>query len=220
MPRAKLAVTLPAEVWIARLSRDHPDAQFRVLGALQTDEGGTGVLEVSAPDPEAVVEALGRFESVELVEQLASSGEQAHLQFRTSTPLLLVSAEAAGLPLQLPVVIADGVATVWTAGPGERLASFVDQLEELGMSVAVQTVAADIDSDRLLTDRQRDVLLAAVEQGYYETPRACSLTDLAAELDLAQSTVSETLHRAEGRVITAFTDALPTDRADEEWPAS
>jgi len=56
----------------------------------------------------------------------------------------------------------------------------------------------------LLTDRQRELLLAAVDAGYYDTPRECSLTDLATELDMAKSTVSETLHRAEGTIIEEF----------------
>lgn len=220
MPRAKVAITLPEDVWIARLSQTYPDAEFRVLGVLRTDEGGTGLLEVSASAPEAVVEAMDGLAGIEAVEPLAASGDRVHVQFRTREPLLLLSAESAGVPIQPPIAIADGVATVWTAGSGDQLSTFADRLEAQGLTLEIEAVTTDVDSGRLLTDRQREVLLAAVERGYYETPRACSLTALAADLDLAPSTVSETLHRAEGRVITAFVDAMPTDRPRDAWPPS
>jgi predicted DNA binding protein len=43
-----------------------------------------------------------------------------------------------------------------------------------------------------------------VERGYYDTPRTCTLTELADHLGIAKSTASERLHRAEGAIIRAF----------------
>jgi hypothetical protein len=56
----------------------------------------------------------------------------------------------------------------------------------------------------VLTDTQRDLLLRAIEEGYYDTPRSCSLTELAERLGKARSTVSESLHRAEGKALKEF----------------
>lgn len=217
MLRAKLAIDLPEDVWIGQLSRAHPDVEFRVLGAQQTDAGGTGVLEVSAPD--SIVPEIDRLDGVAVIDHLEATGETAHVQFRTDTPDLIALAESAGLPIQPPVRIVDGTATLWVSGPGERVVAFADRLERRGLSLEIQRVTPSIDADDLLTDRQRELLLAAVERGYYDAPRACSLTDLAAELGLAESTVSETLHRAEGSVVKAFVAALPSPRSGEDWPA-
>jgi predicted DNA binding protein len=52
------------------------------------------------------------------------------------------------------------------------------------------------------------VLLTAVECGYYDTPRECSLTELAGELGVAKSTCSETLHRIEEVVVKRFVREL------------
>jgi len=60
----------------------------------------------------------------------------------------------------------------------------------------------------LLTDRQRDLVVAAVQQGYYDTPRGSSLTELSDHLGMAKSTVSETLHRAEETVVKEFVAEL------------
>jgi len=54
-----------------------------------------------------------------------------------------------------------------------------------------------------LTDRQRDVLETAFESGYDDVPRRVSTAELAAALDIDDSTVSEHLQRAERNLIAA-----------------
>ena len=46
--------------------------------------------------------------------------------------------------------------------------------------------------------------VAAVEQGYYETPRRATLTDIAESMDISKATASDILHRAEGKVVDWF----------------
>ena len=53
-----------------------------------------------------------------------------------------------------------------------------------------------------LTDRQREVIRAAFEAGYYEWPRECTGEDVAKELGITSATVSEHLHAAERKLIT------------------
>ena len=94
----------------------------------------------------------------------------------------------------------------------DRLSAFGTQLEQFGMSFDVEYIRRGVEStEQLLTDSQRDLVLTAVERGYYDTPRECSLTDLADHLDMAKSTVSETLHRAESAIIKEFVAELEAD---------
>ena len=70
-------------------------------------------------------------------------------------------------------------------------------------------VAADRDAS--LPSEQRDALQAAVEHGYYETPRRTDLSELAERLDVPRSTLSYRLRRAEASLATGFvtdTDSL------------
>ena len=52
-----------------------------------------------------------------------------------------------------------------------------------------------------LTDRQHEALRIAYELGYFAIPRQASLEDVAAELDIAPSSVSERLRRAQTQLI-------------------
>lgn len=52
-----------------------------------------------------------------------------------------------------------------------------------------------------LTDRQREALLTAHEMGYFEIPRTASLEDVASELDITASSLSERLRRAQSHLV-------------------
>jgi predicted DNA binding protein len=85
------------------------------------------------------------------------------------------------------------------------------------MSYTLNRVYDATDTPDLLTDQQRRLLVTAVEMGYYDTPRECTLTELAEEADLAKSTTSVTLHRAEETVVKEFV-AERLDVAIDEPP--
>ena len=52
-----------------------------------------------------------------------------------------------------------------------------------------------------LTSRQREVLVAAYENGYYDYPRKVNAGELASKLGLNKATVIEHLRKAEGRMM-------------------
>jgi predicted DNA binding protein len=56
--------------------------------------------------------------------------------------------------------------------------------------------------DELLTLRQREVLLSAYSQGYFEWPREKSGEEVANELDIAHSTFSQHIRAAERKVLS------------------
>lgn len=55
-----------------------------------------------------------------------------------------------------------------------------------------------------LPEEQRRAVRAAVRAGYYESPRAATLDEIAAELGIPRSTLSYRLRKAEAHLVTAF----------------
>jgi len=204
MPRAKLRLTIPEGVWVGDLSRRYEGAQFRILAAL-TDEGaGVGLAEITSEALDAVLEEMRGTEDIVTVDVLQRRETTALVQFETSTPVLLFPVRDSGVPLEMPFDIVGGEATWEITAPRERLSALGEQLSQFGISFTVEEIRQRIEDSQLLTDKQSDLVEAAVERGYYDTPRTCSLTELADELGMAKSTCSETLHRAEGKVIKQF----------------
>lgn len=73
-----------------------------------------------------------------------------------------------------------------------------------------------------LTDRQRDVLFAAFEAGYFDSPRRISGTELAERLDIAAPTLHEHLRTAERKLVAQLADARsePDRRGPVSTPSS
>ncbi len=213
MPLAKLRLTIPAEVWIGDLTRRYPDAEFRILAALSDEQAGVALAEVAADDPGEVVSAMREYEDVTSVDTLGRGDGGLLVQFETTMPLLLLPARDSGVPLEMPFEVRDGTAVWEVTAPNDRLSELGSQLETFGISFTVESVRQRLGETQLLTDRQRRIVQAAIEAGYYHTPRDCSLTELADELGIAKSTASETLHRAEEKIIKRYAEELEADVA-------
>lgn len=57
----------------------------------------------------------------------------------------------------------------------------------------------------MLTERQQDILLKAIDMGYYAVPRDATYEDIGDELGIAPVTVGEHLRKIESRVLTEIT---------------
>jgi len=204
MPNAKLRLTVPEEVWLGEITRRYPETRLRVLAAIPDGLSGVGLVEITGPTTDGVVTAMGQQDDVTDIETLQQREDEALVQFETSDPLLLLPARGSNVPLEMPFDIRDGEVTWEVTAPTEQLSELGGQLDEFGISFSVEYIRQEPGRERLLTDRQREIVEAAVEAGYYDTPRQCSLTELAAEIDIAKSTCSNTLHRAEEAIIKEF----------------
>jgi len=206
MPRAELTLTIPEAVWIGELSRSFPAAEFRILAAVPGDDAGVGLAEVTADDLVAVLGEMDDSDAVTSLEILQRWEDTALVQFETSDPLLLFPVQGSGVPLEMPFELSDGEARWEITAPQERLSALGQQLEEFGIPFHVERVSQHVETEQLLTGSQLELIEAAVENGYYDTPRDCSLTELADAVGIAKSTCSETLHRAEEKIVKEFVD--------------
>ncbi|WP_424002898.1 helix-turn-helix domain-containing protein [Haloarcula salina] len=204
MPHAELTLTIPEEIWIGDVSRTYDEATFRILAALPGEDSGVGLAEVTSADLPAVLRDIEGRNSVTSMEILSHRDDRALIQFETSMPLLLFPVQGSGIPLEMPFTLSDGQAVWEISAPQERLSELGEQLEEFGIPFDVDRIQQHLESEQLLTESQLELVEAAIDAGYYDTPRDCSLTELAERVGIAKSTCSETLHRAEEKILKEF----------------
>lgn len=209
MTQARLVVELPDGPWAADVSREFPEATFRVIAALPGDGPGFALVWITAPDVAAVLDAMESHPSVTETSVMGRSEREATVQFETSAPLLLLAAKRSGVPIEMPVEISDGEAVIDISGSDDRIAELGRQFDELGLEFRVKHVRERLQASQLLTETEQDLFLRAIEEGYYDTPRTCSLTELADRVGVAKSTCSEALHRAEEVAVKRFAEDLP-----------
>lgn len=107
----------------------------------------------------------------------------------------------------------------------QRLGSVeVDSLKRPGIDRMLTGLINIKEAVQELSPRQREVLVRAVEEGYYESPRSCRLEDLAADDPANTSTVGEHLRRSEAKILTTVAEHLsesasPDDRRVDGRPS-
>lgn len=218
MPRAKLSVTLPEGVWVRSITERYDETVLEVVSAL-TDEGvGTALLEVTSVHLPDVLEDIRVADAVESIDLLRVVGDQALAQVETHEPLLLQTLEASRIPFDTPLVAEDGSVTLTVTATRDRIAELGEQLEAFGMSYELLYIHQSVGSAELLTEPQRQLLVTAIESGYYDVPRTCTLTELAEREGIAKSSASERLHRAESTVITEWAAEASLTDDDLEPP--
>ena len=114
----------------------------------------------------------------------------------------------------IPPLVYDehGLLDVTVVGRGESLRILTDSLQDHA-GIGVDVLEVGTYDRRLgtvaggLSDRQFEALETATDLGYYAVPRGASLDAVASELEIAPSTASELLRRAEARVMTRLVTA-------------
>lgn len=90
------------------------------------------------------------------------------------------------------------------------LRRLVRRLERKGYGVKLVRLA-DVKDSVALTARQEKILSAALALGYFDYPRRIRLTELARQLGISKSWVSEVLRRAQTKVVDAYFRAPPIE---------
>ncbi|WP_137290376.1 helix-turn-helix domain-containing protein [Natronorubrum halophilum] len=211
MPHVRLKVELPRDSLVT-FSIDHPDDEFRILTAHRTAETLRVVIEAETSDSDDLVRTLEAAAEVRSCEVLRTDRRGVLLQVETEEHEPRVAARTAGMLPQYPMSLRDGWQTIETIVSWDRLSQLNAEFERADVSFEIISITQPVEMTDLLTDRQWDVITEAITRGYYDTPRRCSLTDLATALDVNPSAVSGVLHRAEERIIKEFVaEAKPVD---------
>lgn len=215
MIAASLRIRLPEGTWISAVSRSFPDATFRLLTGVRTGETALELGEVVAERPRDVAETIASHPSITSYQRLETTSDRSLAKYETTDTELYEFVEASSLPPEFPIVVRNGWFELDFTGTRAEFDRIRAALDRADRSYELQSIVQAPATEGLLTDRQREVLEAALREGYYEVPRECTLDDLAATLDIDKSTASGILRRGERRILTRVLTGVGGDRLVE-----
>ena len=133
----------------------------------------------------------------------------AHIVFMRGGPSLSSVLSSIGIEggyLFTPIEIGEGKIKISFLGSELQVKKFLETIDKLGIRYRI-VMLGDADFSpasplNQLTEKQREVLIAAYKLGYYDIPRKITSEELAKNLNLVDSTVVEHLRKAEQRLIT------------------
>jgi hypothetical protein len=200
------------EVLRAQLAvRPHPESSCGVVGQEREATAVTHQLKRGGSGVDGAAEGDGCECHAEVV--YAEDGEQSR-EYRTST----VSSKCICPVFEkhdcVPEIksVEDGSIIVVVSVPNRgALRQLLDGLRQVGAVVIVDWLVEGDQSDATteidvstITSKQRQALETALDAGYYDSPRNADLADLADELGISKSAVSQRLNAAETKLVRAF----------------
>lgn len=201
MITASVRIRLPAEAWVASVSQTFPDATFRLLAGIQTGDTAVELGEVVAESPEEISETIAAHPSIVDYERLEVADDRSLSKYETTDTGLYEFIGDTSLPPEFPIVVENGWYVLEFTGTRAAFDGLREALEEIGRRYELLSIVETPETATLLTDRQREVLEAALRNGYFAVPRECTLEELAAELGIDKSTASGILRRGEHRIV-------------------
>ncbi|WP_222914757.1 helix-turn-helix domain-containing protein [Natrinema sp. SYSU A 869] len=215
MPRVQLTFDATAcEDPLAAISTELPDEEFTILSSHPTDDGILGLVKIETPEPATVIQHFD--DAPEMTyEVLHPDAQTAMLQYVIPETESNRALQASGILPVFPAYLQDGWLSAEHTASHERASQFPEEMEAASIPYRIQSVTQSLDPGELLTDRQQELITEAVERGYYDSPRGCTLTELATGFDVNPSAVSGVLHRAEETIVKEFVGDL--DRKQRDW---
>jgi len=204
MISARFRIELPKTLWVTELSQQYPQATFRLLSGNHHDNHAVELGEAITDNPDEVVEAMRSHTSISNYELLDAADRRVLGKYETNDTQLYEFVEAESLTIEFPVTVKNGWYEFDLTGTRDELNALQRRLDAAPLSYELQWLITERDADELLTDRQQEILNAAIRQGYFEVPRECTLGELAETLAVDKSTVSTVLRRAESQVLKWF----------------
>lgn len=214
MVQARLHVELSEGQWKADVSQSFSDHLLQIPSMVASGDQVVELVEISGCHTDACLSAISSHSDIGTFEIVERHTNSATVQLETTEPAVLSSAIQAGTPILYPIEVELGELIATIVGTHEVISSLGNQLQADGFDYEVAYIQSNRDVGQVLTERQAEVLFTAIEHGYYRCPRQCTLTEISETLDIAKSTCSGTLKRAEKAVIEYF--CLQQQRTGQE----
>ena len=224
MLTAKLNVRYEND-WTSTLVNHDVSGEFLASTFRDRRYFGLLALEVEADAYDEVIEIIREHESttsIDVVEKYSIGGVD-----RLSATLLIRSQHFEYTPLQ--VLLHEGFIPLGGYGElrngtesfdllltsREDLSEAVELLERFG-PVKIEYVSTEFQRQTTpsvtewselfekITPRRRKTLNKALEAGYFDIPRGCTIQDIADDLDIAKTTASQHLRKAEKNIMEFF----------------
>lgn len=177
-----------------------------VSGAGATPELGTYLFTVGSADFDRFEQGLERDDTIESFRRVFELGAEAMYRFEYSADATVFSgaiAAADGISLEWGN---DG--TAWTVRvwlpERQALASLWEFADDHDIEFSLERVTdstATGESGYGLTQNQREAILLALDQGYFEEPRGATMSEVAAALGISQPAAGGRLRRGLRRLV-------------------
>jgi len=210
-------ITVPADAFeLGRVLQDFPDVRVELERVVPLHETVIPLFWISGTDPTAIETALTENQHTESVSILTTTGDETLFEVHWSDHVDGIV--KALIDTRANILEATGEAEVWDFRlrfeAHEQLSELNMALTESGIPVTLRHIYNPTlpKEATTLSEEQREALRVAYQRGFFEVPRGITLAELADELDISDSALSQRMRRglsvAVKQVVFPQTDKL------------
>ena len=192
---------MPEGHWSGDVSRKRPEAVLRIEETMPLGRG-RGVAKISSSSGLTV--ELNAHPGIDEVRERGSNRYEVDIAPKGGGYIKEI--RDVGVIPQSPFEVRDGWVDWTIECSADKSRELVQLLREGGTPYRV--VSTRSTGSRMLTPKQRLIFDSALNEGYWDTPRRITLSDLANLLGLSKSTLSVHLHKIEGIVLNVFAEEV------------
>ncbi len=195
--QAQFAIAAPPDdgMWFSRLSQGYPDVQVKIVFMLPIGVTGGNIL--------LIFKGSGRSRCVSEIQKgagivssfiLHEEKNKIFVNIKSDrTPILhaLIDLE---IPLKYPITVEAGKLIINQVTERKHLDDFLTRMSSRGYVITLLRIGR-VNMRSLLTETQEKILQAAIRMKFFEIPRGTKLQDLAAEIGVGASSLSEDMRR-------------------------
>jgi len=197
----RIEVRLPEGHWSGDVSRERPEAVLRIEETMPLGRG-RGAAKISSSYE--IINELNSHPGIDDVRDLG--GNRYVVDIAPKGGGYIKEIRLAGVIPRSPFEVRDGWVDWTIECSSEKSRELVKLLRE--SDIPYRVVSTRTKGARILTPKQRLIFDSALNEGYWETPRRITLSDLAASVGLSKSTLSVHLHKIEGIVLNMFAEDI------------
>lgn len=221
----------PGERWFHPVDRyiaEDPDLRHGPIHNINRLEDGTAVFLYEVLGPKERIDAILEEHGTGMKRETTAVGENtlvwAHVDPDDDTTASVVAdlldvADSYSIVVDTPIEFtADNELRLTLVGESSVIQELFAEAPESAQVTVEKTGTYRPKSDRLfseLTARQQEVLLAAIEAGYYDDPRRATYDDIAETVGCSATTVGEHLRKIERRLVREVAPVGPETAAPQ-----
>jgi predicted DNA binding protein len=208
----RLRVVVPEQHWLYSLCKKFPASVFDIMANLDLDNGERWTdVRIRSVQPMDWITELRAVREVMEAQIIGTVGNTVNARVKVKKHSLFDLLDKLNILWRLPCPVKNGVFSMVVTGSEKNIRHMLKTAKAGSVDVSITAVIRGEESQRcFLTPRQTEVFGKAVAAGYFEVPRLITLTELAAEMKVSGSSLSEMLAVVEKKLVRDFEQTNPT----------
>jgi predicted DNA binding protein len=202
--QVKLEIFIPNEKWLFKFSNNYPELHFQILSSFLMEKNrGITLFQIKGHSIQDFLLEFTETFVKNTYHILYESTDLAIFNIKTEEAWIIDALTRTELLIFYPITVREGKINIEAITERNKVDHFLNILEEKSIKFSIAYIGY-YHRPAILTPKQKKILNIAYNIGLFDIPRKIKVSDLAKNLKISPSAVSEILRRITKRLARNF----------------